>query len=65
MNRHDTVIYIPKAEGIDADERWYIVAASLKAAGFTNVHPAPMPSQRFQPRHARTPMPILISCAEV
>lgn len=65
MNRHDTVIYVPCQEGIDADERWDIVAANLRAAGFTNVLPAPMPSQRFQPRHARQPMPIMICKAEV
>lgn len=65
MNRHDTVIYVPVVEGIDADERWDIVSASLRSAGFTNIQPAPLPAQRFQPRHARQPMPILISRAEV
>jgi hypothetical protein len=65
IRRDETIIYVPISEGIDADERWDIVAASLRAAGFVNVLPAPMPAQRFKPRHARTPLPVMIGRVEV
>jgi hypothetical protein len=56
----NTVIYLPT--GIDANERWEMVAASLRAAGITDLRPAPMPAQNYTPRHAR---PVLLSSVEV
>lgn len=49
--KNDTAIYIPT--GPDASERWDIVAAALRAAGFHDLRPAPMPAQSYTPRHAR------------
>jgi hypothetical protein len=60
MQAKTTVIYLPC--GPDASERWEIVAASLKAAGITDIRPAPMPSLQFLPRHER---PALISTREI
>jgi hypothetical protein len=62
ISRSETVIYVP--HDADQQERWDIVAASLKAAGFTNIVPAPMAAQNFKPRHARMTMPLMISRAE-
>lgn len=56
----NTTIYLPLDE--DANERWQVVAASLRAAGITDIRPAPMPAQQYQPRHAR---PILLASVEV
>jgi hypothetical protein len=49
--KSDTVVYIPSDD--DASDRWLIVAAALRAAGYRNLRPAPMPSLAFQPRHRR------------
>lgn len=57
--QNNTVIYVPV---IDGNERWAMVAAALRAAGISDLRPAPMPTQQFQPRHAR---PVLLSSAEV
>lgn len=51
MHAKTTPIYIPA--GPDASERWDIVAAALRSAGYTDLRPAPMPSQAYTPRHAR------------
>ena len=56
----NTTIYLPLDE--DATDRWVMVAAALRAAGITDLRPAPMPAQRFQPHHAR---PVLLSSTEV
>jgi hypothetical protein len=56
----NTVIYLPT--GPDASEHWNIVAAALRAVGVTDIRPAPMPAQSFQPRHAR---PQHITSAEI
>lgn len=58
--KQNTVIYLPLDE--DATDRWAMVAAALRAAGITDLRPAPMPAQRFQPRLAR---PVLLASAEV
>jgi hypothetical protein len=59
-NMKNAVIYIPT--GPDASERWDMVAAALRAAGVKDIRPAPMPTQQFQPKHAR---PAFISSAEI
>ena len=58
--QNNTIIYLPI--GPDANERWEIVAAALRAAGIRDIRPAPMPSQQYTPRHAR---PVLLSSVEV
>jgi hypothetical protein len=59
-NLKNAVIYLPS--GPDVQDRWEIIAASLRAAGVTDVRPAPMPAQSFQPRHAR---PQYVTSAEI
>jgi hypothetical protein len=58
-----TIIYIPTVEDT-SDDRWNIVAASLRAAGVKDIRPAPMPAQSYIPRHAR-PVQLLLSSVEV
>lgn len=58
--KQNTIIYLPG--GLDATDRWAVVAAALKAAGVHDIRPAPLPAQAFQPRHAR---PVLLSSREV
>jgi hypothetical protein len=61
MRTHkDTVIYLPQDD--DANERWRVVAASLRTAGITDIRPAPMPAQSFTSKYAR---PVLLSSAEI
>ena len=55
ISRNDTVIYVPTPIGIDADERWDIVAASLRSAGFTNIVAAPLPAPRWCHRETQRP----------
>jgi hypothetical protein len=62
--KNDTIIYLPAGDDATAD-RWDVVAAALRAAGVTDIRPAPMPSLAFQPRHARLTAPVLVSSAEV
>ena len=57
----NTVIYLPK--GVDANERWETVEGALRAAGITDIRPAPMPAQTFVPRQLRAQ--VLLSSAEV
>lgn len=59
-NLKTTVVYLPQHD--DANDRWEMVAASLRAAGITDIRPAPMPAQNFQPRLAR---PLVLSSVEV
>lgn len=58
--KKNTTIYLPLYD--DATDRWAMVAAALRAAGISDLRPAPMPTQQFQPRHTR---PVLLSSAEV
>lgn len=60
MKKQNTVIYLPLDE--DATDPWQMVAAALRAAGITDLRPAPMPAQQFKPKHAR---PVLLSSVEV
>ncbi len=54
MQSKNIPIYLPC--GIDASERWAVVAASLRLAGFTDIRPAPIDSMTYRPRHQRRPM---------
>jgi hypothetical protein len=58
--QNQTIVYLPA--GPDVNDRWDIVAAALRAAGITDIRPAPMPSQQYTPRHAR---PVLLCSVEV
>jgi hypothetical protein len=61
MTKQNITIYLPA--GDDATmERWQVVAAALRAAGITDIRPAPMPSQQFLPQHAR---PVQICSREI
>jgi hypothetical protein len=60
MQAKTTTIYLPLDE--DASDRWAMVAAALRAAGITDLRPAPMSAQSYTPRHAR---PVLLSSVEV
>ena len=59
-NLNATTVYMPLDD--EANDRWAMVAASLRAAGITDIRPAPMPAQKFQPRLAR---PLILSSAEI
>jgi hypothetical protein len=59
MQSKTTTIYLPV--GIDANTRWSIVANALRAAGITDIRPAPMPSRPVRKIQA----PTLISTMEV
>jgi hypothetical protein len=59
----NATIYIPS--GPDASARWQAVESFLRAAGFSDIRPAPMPSQSFQALQDRGALPILISRAGV
>lgn len=59
-NLKTTVVYLPC--GPDANERWEAVEDALRAAGITDIRPAPMPAQNFVPRQLR---PALLSSAEI
>jgi|1185.fasta_scaffold2062181_2 hypothetical protein len=62
--QNNTIIYLP--EGNDATiDRWQVVAAALRAAGITDLRPAPMPAQQFRPKHLRSASPSLICSAEI
>jgi hypothetical protein len=56
------VIYIPQPGDATQAERWDIVAASLRAAGVTDIRPAPMPAQTYVPRQLRS---VMLSSAEI
>lgn len=60
-NMKNATIYVPS--GPDANERWDIIAAALRAAGVVDIRPAPMPAQNFTPKHLRRP--VLLASAEV
>lgn len=60
MSQRTSVIYLPS--GPDASERWEVVAAALRAAGISDIRPAPMPAQTYTPRMKR---PTFISSMEV
>lgn len=55
-----TIVYLPMDD--DATDRWAMVAASLRAAGITDLRPAPPQSLSFKPKHAR---PAVISTVEL
>jgi hypothetical protein len=57
------IIYVPCSDDA-SDERWDIVAASLRAAGVQDIRPAPMPCQQYTPRQMRR-APVLLCSAEV
>lgn len=57
----NTVVYIP-SDTDATEDRWAVVAASLRAAGVVDIRPAPMPAQNYVPRHLRSP---LICSAEI
>ncbi|UEM08160.1 hypothetical protein JL101_036310 (plasmid) [Skermanella rosea] len=55
-----TIVYLPQDGG--ASDRWATVAAALRAAGISDIRPAPMLAQEFQPRAAH---PALLRRVEV
>jgi hypothetical protein len=59
-NPKTTVVYLPMDE--DTSDRWAMTAAALRAAGITDLRPAPPQSLSFKPKHAR---PSFISTMEV
>jgi hypothetical protein len=60
-NMKNAIIYVPTVEDT-SDDRWDIVAASLRAAGVVDIRPAPMPTQNYVPRQLR---PLMLSSAEI
>lgn len=63
LSQKTTIVYIPR--GIDCNERWEAVEDALRVAGISDIRPAPMPAQQFQPRHARQSLPVMLCSAEV
>jgi hypothetical protein len=59
MQSKTTTIYLPL--GLDANDRWEIVAAALRSVGITDLRPAPMPTSPVR----KMPTPALISTMEV
>lgn len=57
--KKNTAIYIPA--GLDANDRWTIVANALRAAGISDIRPAPMPSKPIRKMSAS----LLLSTLEV
>jgi hypothetical protein len=58
--QNNTIIYLPS--GINASERWEAVEYALRQIGITDIRPAPMPAQTFQPKPAH---PVLLSSVEI
>ena len=61
-NMKNAVVYVP-SDTDATEDRWAVVADSLRAAGVVDIRPAPMPSLTYVPRQLRAP--VLLSSAEV
>jgi hypothetical protein len=61
-NLKNSVVYVP-SDTDATEDRWAVVAASLRAAGVVDIRPAPMPAQNFKPRHLRSPL--MLSSVEI